>query len=571
MPQHIVIIGAVALGSKAAARFKRLEPESRVTLVDRDKRIAYSGCGIPFYVSGEVNDVPELESTSFHVLRDTEYFRKSKGVDVRTETEAVAIDREAKTVTLAHVPTGRREVLAYDQLVLATGSKPVVPPFPGRDLAGVHTVHNLDSAESIRSLVSSGSVKRAVVVGAGFIGLEMAVALVDLWGVETTVIELREQILPGVIGGNLSLTALRHMRDKGVRFQLGDQVLSLEGDDQGRVTRVRTKDDEIPADLVIVAVGVRPNTELARASGLAVSERGGITVDEYLRTSDPHIYAGGDCVELRHLLTNANVFLPMGSLANRQGRVIGDNLAGGATLFSGVVGSWCVKLFDLAAAGTGLTLQAARSAGFDALSVHVSQLDRAHFHPDKGVMNLDLVVERQTGRVLGMQGTADKGDALVGKVNVVAGLLPSGLRVEALSNLEAAYSPPFSAALDILNVLGNAAENILAGRNMAIQADEFAALWKQRERNTHFFLDCREPSDAKEEALAHPEHWVNIPQGDLAENLDKLPRDKGIVVICGTGARSYEALITLGHEGFQNVVSVEGGTSAVNAMGFSVS
>ncbi|WP_045221443.1 FAD-dependent oxidoreductase [Desulfonatronum thioautotrophicum] len=567
MSQHIVIIGAVALGSKAAARFKRLEPESRVTLVDRDKHIAYSGCGIPFYVSGEVSDVPELQSTSFHVLRDAEYFRKSKGVEVRTETEAMAIDREAKTVTLAHIPTGRREVLTYDQLVLATGSNPVVPPFPGKELAGVHTVHNLDSAESIRSLVSSGSVKRAVVVGAGFIGLEMAVALVDLWGVETTVIELREQILPGVIGGNLSLTALRHMRDKGVRFQLGDQVLSLEGDDRGRVARVRTRQGEIPADLVIIAVGVRPNTELARASGLAVSERGGIIVDEFLRTSDPHIYAGGDCVELRHLLTNASVFLPMGSLANRQGRVIGDNLAGGTTCFSGVVGSWCVKLFDIAAAGTGLTLQAAQSAGFDALSVHVSQSDRAHFHPDKGVMNLDLIVERAAGRVLGMQGTADRGDALVGKVNVIAGLLPVGLKVEALSSLETAYSPPFSAALDILNVLGNAAENILAGRNMAIQTDEFAALWKQRGQNTHFFLDCREPSDAKKEALAYPEYWINIPQGDLIENLDKLPQDKRIVVICGTGARSYETLITLGHIGFQDVISVAGGISAVSASG----
>jgi NADPH-dependent 2,4-dienoyl-CoA reductase/sulfur reductase-like enzyme/rhodanese-related sulfurtransferase len=571
MAQHIVIIGAVALGSKAAARFKRLEPESRVTLVDRDKRIAYGGCGIPFYVSGEVGDLSELQKTSFHVLRDAEYFRRNKGVEVRTETEALAIDRAARTVTLVHVPTGRREVLGYDQLVLATGSKPVVPPIPGRELAGVHVVQNLDSAESIRSLVAGGSVNQAVVVGAGFIGLEMAVALVDLWGVETTVIELREQILPGVIGANLSLTALRHMRDKGVRFQLGDQVLALEGDDQGRVTRVRTKNGVIPADLVIVAVGVRPNTELARAAGLAVSERGGIIVDEFLRTSDPRIYAGGDCVELRHLLTNAKTFLPMGSLANRQGRVIGDNLAGGASRFAGVVGSWCVKLFDIAAAGTGLTLPAAKSAGIDALSVHVSQLDRAHFHPDRGVMSLDLIVERETGRVLGMQGTAERGDALVGKVNVVAGLLPSGLKVETLANLEVAYSPPFAAAMDILNVLGNAAENILAGRNQAITVDEFAALWEQRGNGTHIFLDCRERIDAKEETAAHQEHWINIPQGDLPDNLRNLPRDKGIVVICGTGARSYEALIILRHNGFQDVVSLAGGMGTVSATGLDIS
>jgi len=568
MPQHIVIIGAVALGPKAAARFKRLEPESRVTLIDKGKLISYGGCGIPYFVSGDVSDVSELQTTAFHMLRDAEFFRKTKGVDVRTETEALSIDRAAKTVLVRHLPTGREETLTYDKLVLATGSRPFSLPVPGAELPGVYAVDGLEAAQEIRNLVSGGGVTRAVVVGAGFIGLEMAVALADLWGIETTVVEFRDQLLPGVAGGNLARMAQKHMQDKGVAFRLSEQVRAFEAGAEGRVARVVTDKAVLEAELVIVAVGVRPNSELARQAGLKVSDRGTIRVDEGLRTSDPDIFAGGDCVELAHLLTGAPAYLPLGSLANRQGRVIGTNLAGGASTFAGVVGSWCVKLFDLGAAGTGLTLAAARAAGFEALCVHVGQLDRAHFHPDKGLMSLELVVEPSTGRVLGMQGLGVNGDALVGRVDVVAALLPSAPTVETLCGLEMAYSPPFSAALDILNVLGGAAQNILEGRNKGIQVDEFARLWDGRGDGRHVFVDCREQANAEPLLLKHPEHWRNIPQGELAGRLAELPGDKPIVLVCNTGARSYEAFVTLAHHGFKNVVSVEGGMTAVLAAGF---
>ncbi|MBU1042393.1 MAG: FAD-dependent oxidoreductase [Proteobacteria bacterium] len=568
MPQHVVIIGAVALGPKAAARFKRLEPDSRVTMVDRAKLISYGGCGIPYFVSGDVSDAVELQKTAFHMVRDEEFFHATKDVDVRTETEALSIDRAAKTVTLRHLPTGREETLGYDKLVLAMGSTPLALSVPGAQLRGIHAVHGLEAAQRIRALVSGGGVSRAVVVGAGFIGLELAVALADMWGVETTVVEFRDQILPGVIGGNLARMAQKHMEEKGVVFRLGEQVRAFEGGDGDRVARVVTDNATLEADLVIVAIGVRPNSALAREAGLSVSERGGIKVDDQLRTSDPDIYAGGDCVEIKHLITGSPAYLPLGSLANRQGRVIGTNLAGGASEFSGAVGSWCVKLFDLSAAGTGLTLAAAKAAGFDALSVLVSQLDRAHFYPDKGLMSLELVAERGTGRVLGMQGLAVMGDALVGKVDVVAALLPRGLTVETLSGLEMAYSPPFAAALDILNVVGNATENILAGRNRGIHVDEFAALWAARNGNGTYILDCREQANVTELLAAHPAHWHNIPQGELRGRLDEIPRDNtSVVLVCNTGARSYEAFVTLAHAGFKDVVSVEGGMTAVLAAG----
>lgn len=570
MNDHVVIIGGVALGPKAAARFKRLHPDGRVTLIDRNRLISYGGCGIPYYVSGEVSDVSELRATAFHMVRDEDFFRETKGVDVRTQTEALAIDRTAKTVAVRHLPTGQEEILSYDKLVLATGSRANSLTIPGADLQGVFSVHGLEAAHDIRAMVASGAVKKAVVIGAGFIGLEMAVALADMWGLDVTVVELRNQILPGVIGANLARMAQLGMEQKGVTFRLGETVLAVESGSDGRVGRVVTGCEVLDAQLVIVSVGVRPNSDLARASGLDVSERGGIRVDEFLRTSDPNIYAGGDCIELRHLITGMPTYLPLGSLANRQGRVIGTNLAGGSARFPGAVGSWCVGLFDTAAAGTGLTLAAARGAGLDAVCVHVSQLDRAHFHPDKRLMSLELVVEQGTGRVLGMQGLGASGDALVGRVDTVAALLPHGPSVEELSGLEMAYSPPFASAMDILNTLGGVAENVVAGRNRGIHVDEFAEFWEKRSANGRIFLDCRERTDAEAVRARHPEHWLNIPQGELSRRLDELPRDTPVVLICNTGARSYEALITLAHNGFTDVASVEGGMAAIAAAGVGI-
>lgn len=568
MSEHVVIIGGVALGPKAAARYKRLAPDGQVTLVDRGRLISYGGCGIPYYVSGDVSDLSELRSTAFHMVRDEEFFRATKGVDARTQTEALAIDRRSKTVTLRHVPSGEEEVLSYDKLVLATGSRPNALNVPGADLPGVFSVHGLEAAEEIRELVAGGTVKQAVIVGAGFIGLEMAVALADMWNVSVTVLELRDQVLPGVAGGNLARMAQRGMETRGVAFRLGESLQALLPGPDGRVAQVVTGRETLEAQLVIVSVGVRPNSDLARAAGLDVSERGAIRVDASLRTSDPNIYAGGDCVELTHQLTGKPFYLPLGSLANRQGRVIGTNLAGGSSCFKGAVGSWCVGLFDMAAAGTGLTLPAARAAGFDALCVHVTQLDRAHFHPDKRLMSLELIAERGTGRVLGMQGFGAAGDALVGRIDTVAALLPHGPTVEDVAGLEMAYSPPFSSALDILNSLGGVAENVLAGRNRGIQPDEFAALWAARKTTKRLFLDCREQMDAGELLARYPDQWRNIPQGELVGKLDELPRDMSVVLVCNTGARAYEALITLVHQGFRDVVSVEGGMAAFTAAGF---
>lgn len=562
MPQHVLVIGAVAAGPKAAARFKRLEPDSSVTMIDQSDTISYGGCGIPYYVSGDVSESMQLRTTSFHMVRDETFFDEVKGVDVQTRTQAVAIDREAKTVLVERLDSGDREELAYDKLVIATGGSPRALDLPGENLEGVHYVSSLADAVAIREAVTRGLVERAVVVGAGFIGLEMAEALSDMWGVETSVVEITDQIMPRYVSPAMAVMARRHMEENGVGFHLAEKVVRMEG--EGRVQRVVTDASEIEADLVILAPGVVPNSGLAKEAGLHVHERGGVLVDEHMRTSDPDVFAGGDCALIKNLVNDATFYLPMGSMANRQGRVIGTNLAGGRATFPGAVGSFVVKLFEKSLAGAGLSLETARASGFQAESVLMIQLDRAHFYPSKELMCLELVFEPSTRRVLGIQGYAAMGDAMVGRVNVVAGLLPHKPLVDDVTNLEMAYSPPFSSAMDVLNNLGAVAENAIEGRLVGITPQEFHERW---ERGDCFVLDCREEADAKPFLEANPERWSNIPQGKLAERMDEVPRDKPVVLVCNTGARSYEAQIQLAAAGYEDVVNAMGGVAVLKQWG----
>lgn len=569
MPQHVVVIGAVALGPKAACRFKRLQPDALVTMIDKDQLISYGGCGIPYYVGGEVSEVNELRTTSFHMLRDPDFFKEVKGVNMRTGCEALAVDRKAKSVTVRDLATGKEETLTYDKLVLATGATPRRLNLPGENLPGVHYVSTPQDAVRIRESMTKGEVGRAVILGAGFIGLEMAEAFADMWEIDTTVVELFPQIMPRFCSPVMARMAQLHMEEKGVNFLLGESVQRIEG--EGRVQRVVTRNNGVlEADAVIISVGVVPNDTLARQCGLAVDGRGGILVDETMRTTDPDIFAGGDCAVIRHQLTGRNFYLPLGSMANRQGRVIGNNLAGGHARFEGAVGSWVVKLFDQCLAGVGFAPPAAKEAGFKAESVILTQLDRSHFYPTKQLMTLELCFDPATRRVLGIQGLGGAGDATVGRINMVAGLLGKGLTVDEMANLELAYSPPFASAMDVLNALGCMADNALAGRNQGVGPDRFNELWEQRDSGEYFFLDCREFADARPYQERHPEHWHNIPQGKLLERLAEVPRDKTVVLVCNTGGRSYEAQIQLHHLGFDKVVNVHGGMAVLKFWGLDI-
>ena len=312
MSQRVVVIGAGAVGPKAACRLKRLDPTSDVTLIDRDNLISYAGCGIPFFVSGEVSGLESLYSTSAHVLRDANYFQNVKGVDVRTETEALSIDRIARKITIRSLNDGKEEDIEYDKLMLATGAAPFLPPIPGADLPGVHVVSSLHHAQAIKKAIAHGEVESAVVVGGGAIGLEMAQCLTELWGIETTLVEIMDHLLPGSFGRDMALPIKNHMEEQDVTVLLSEKVTNIIGDKDQGVEAVETTKSKIPCELVIVATGVRPNTKLAQDAGLAIGAFGGILVDDCMRTTDPRIYAGGDCVEIRNLVSGQNVHMPMG-------------------------------------------------------------------------------------------------------------------------------------------------------------------------------------------------------------------------------------------------------------------
>ena len=565
MSQRVVVIGAVALGPKAACRFKRLEPDSKVTMVDHSDLISYGGCGIPYFVSGDVSDASQLQSTSFHMVRDAKFFHNVKDIDVLINTRALSIDRKNKTVRLKNVLDQREENLPYDQLVLATGSRPKRLPIPGADLKGVFTVSSLNEAVAIKQSLADGEVGKAVIIGAGAIGLEMAEALADLWGIDTTVIEVADQILPGIVSPNMARMAQCHLEENDISVRLSERVQQLQGAD--RVEKVITDKGIIDANMVIMAVGVAPNSDLAKGAGLEVSANGAIVVNERMETSDPHIFAGGDCVEVRNLLTGKPGYFPSGSLANRQGRVIGTNLAGGNARFEGAVGTFIIKIFEMSLASAGMSLKTAKAEGWDALSVFVSQFDRAHFYPEKGLMYLELIVDRKTEKVLGIQGLGPMTDAVFARVNAVAAILKDGPTTADISNLELLYAPPFSSAMDILNALGNTAENVLREKNQLIDVAQFAKRWQDRGSQDTVFLDCRGWGNAKPFVEKYPDDWKSIPQDELRMRMDEVPRDKALVLICNTGVRSYEAQLNLRQMGITNTYNLQGGMATVKEWG----
>ena len=555
MTKHVVIIGAVALGPKVASRLKRCAPDTKITLLDRDRLISYGGCGIPYYVGGDVQDISELRKTMYHMERNEEFFKKVKHFDVLTGKEVTAIDRGAKTVAYRDVDTGVEKNLSYDVLVLATGTTPVLPPLPGTDLSNVFTVSNLHHAQAIKEQLTSGGIESAVIVGAGAIGLEMAEAFADLWGVEATVVEMMDHVLPTAVGPDMAGIIQKHLEDNGVSVLAKTKVMEVLGNAQGRVTAVKTSAGEIPCQAVIFSVGVRPNASLAAEAGLTIGANRGIVVNARLQTSDPSIYAGGDCIEQRHLISGETLVMPLGSLANRQGRVIANNIAGQNEQFKGVIGNFCVKVFDIGVARAGLTMQQAKNAGFDPEYALVVQPDRAHFYPTSAIMICKLIADRKTRRVLGVQALGPNGDAVKARVDAIAALLPFAVGLDEVSNLEVCYSPPFSAAMDIVNVAGNVLQNILDGLNQPIFPLELAEAFPKA---GGVVLDVRAPDQAQPGKETYHDQWLNIPLEEIPSRVHEVPRDKPVYVYCNTGTRSYEVQRFLNTQGLNNVLGVQG-------------
>ncbi len=569
MGEKILIIGGVAAGPKTACRVKRLMPDAEVTVIDMDSLISYGGCGIPYFVSGDVSDEKELRSTSFHVVRDEAFFHDAKGVTMLTRTRALAIDRQKKTVRIESLDTGETNDLPYDKLVLATGATPNRLNIPGAELEGVYLVNDMHRAMAIKNDLAQGKVGRAVVIGGGAIGLEMAESLADLWGVETTVLEYMNQLLPRIVDPAFAAMLEKHLKDNNVTVHTSESATGMEADDTGRVCRVITPERTIETDLVIMSVGVRPRSELARDAGLEVSELGGIVVNSSMQTSDPDIYAAGDCVEIKNLVSSMKNIAPMGSLANRQGRVAADNIAGIPSRFEGWVGSFIMKAFDSCIGGTGLSYTSAKSLGFDADLAITAQSDRAHFFPTQAVIMLQMVFDKSSRKVLGLQGFGPMNDSILARINAAAGLISRGAVIEDFSNLELAYAPPFSTAVDALNATANVADNLAAGRLRTVSIEDFMS-WMDdpQSRPDWVALDIRHPKEAGEFVDTFGNSlWKDIPYVNVRSRYRELPDGKTLIIICDAGTRSSEIQVFLDSVGMTDNLVLGGGFNAIRRIG----
>ncbi|TKB23913.1 pyridine nucleotide-disulfide oxidoreductase [Desulfopila sp. IMCC35006] len=555
--KKIVVIGGSAAGAKAAAKARRLDEFAKITLIQKSPDLSMASCGYPYYVGGVFNDRNLLLCTPTGVPRDPAFFDKAKAIKALVETEVLAIDRKEKQVACRNVKTGVEQVLSYDKLIISTGAKPNMPPIPGIDLDGITTLLSMEDTDYLRRLRDEKKVHQAVVVGGGLIGVETCEAL-QLSGIKVTVVEALDQVLT-FLDWDLARLVENHMRSKGVQVLTSNGVKKFIGKD-GKLAGVELADGTvIDCELAVMAIGVRPNSDLAKAAGLTTGKFGGITVNQHMQTSDPDIYAAGDCVEIPSLISGEPVFAPMGDLANLEGRVAGENVVlGDCVTFPGTFHTGICKIFDFSAGSTGLSVKAAERMGLTEYQTVVNA------SPDKpGFMGAKLLVSKmlvstKDQRLLGYQ-CVGAGD--VSKQIATAAIAIKGkLTVEDLVNADLPYAPPFSLAIDHFIASAHIMQNKLKGRMTGIST---TAVWdKIQHGEKPYFLDGRSPVEYEEMHLGIGEHL--IPIGALRSRLNELPADKNaeIICFCKVSLRGYEAELILRAHGYTNVQVMEGGIMA---------
>jgi NADPH-dependent 2,4-dienoyl-CoA reductase/sulfur reductase-like enzyme/rhodanese-related sulfurtransferase len=544
-PTRIIVVGASAAGLRAAARARRRLPAASVLVIDEGSVISYGACGMPYFVSGDIQSADRLRQTPWGIIRDPDFFRSAKDIAVVPETRVERIDRSAHKVFCRSTNTGEESEYQYDRLVLATGASPIAlagVPAGGKRIT---TFKTLQDAIDLRKSLQTGAIGKVGIVGGGFIGCELAEAFGALWGAQVVLIEAAEAILPNILDHEMAWMVETYLASEGVEIHTSCPVEVITESDES--VSIRTAQGTFDVDCAVIAVGVRPNSALAADCGLAVGKAGGIVVDDRMATSDPDIFAAGDCVEAKHLITGQPVQLPLGSLANRQGRVIGSNLGGGDERFGPVVGSTAVKVFDMNVAATGLNEAAAREAGIDPGCAWGTFTDRADYYPDAENVHLKLVFENGTGRLLGLQGYG-KGE-VVKRVDVFAALLKNNGRLEDLLDMEFAYAPPYAPAVDPLFSLGCAARNAML--------EEVRPLPPDAEPVDRLIVDVREPGEAQAAPLG--DGALSIPIGEIRERWGEIPKGRPLICICAKGVRSAESVRILLEKGHTDVVYLGGG------------
>lgn len=542
-----IIIGGVAGGATTAARLRRLDEKAEIVLLERGEHISYANCGLPYYVGGAIQERSKL------FVMTPARFKATLAVDVRTGHEAMAIEPATKRVTIRDKGTGRDYVESYDALVLSPGAEPIRPPIPGIDDERIFTLRTVPDIEAIKERVDARRPERAVIVGAGFIGLEMAENLHQR-GVFVTVVEAQDQVM-NVVDFEMAAIVHQHLKAKGVELYLGDAVAAFEKEGERLTTRLKSG-KRLTADLVILSIGVKPENKLAAAAGLQLDPRGYIVTDEHMRTSAPGIYAVGDAVAVRSPITGKPCAVPLAGPANKQARIAADNIAGVTRSYRGAIGTAIAKVFDLTVACTGLSEKSCQREGIAHRAVIVHPTSHASYYPGAKPFSLKVLFHPDTGKLLGAQAVGYEG--VDKRIDVLAAFIASGATVEVLREFEHAYAPPFASAKDPVNYAGFVAENVLEGRSRQVAWREVGAMKK----NGAYLLDVR---TSDEFALGHIEGAVNLPNTELRERMGEIPRNRTILVYCGVGIRGYLAERILRENGFEDVSNLAGGWKTYQA------
>lgn len=541
--KHLVIIGGVAAGMKAAAKARRESPTMKITVVTDEQYISYAGCGMPYFIGDIIKDSKKL------ILREPIYFKNMHNIDVLTRHHATTIDTRSKQVKVNDLEKGQELVFDYDKLIIATGAQPIVPPLPGISLGNIFTLRTITDALKIRALVDSGKVKNAVIVGGGLIGLEMAENLV-IRGVKVTVVELLDQILPP-LDKDMALLVQKHLVEKDVEVITSDGVKSFEGNNSSAVTKVITGKRQLPADMVILSIGIKPNIKLAQEAGIEIGTTRAIKVNERMETNIPDVYAIGDCAESVHLVTGKPAWIALGSTAAKMGRVAAINATGGSDTFKGVLGTLIVKVFDLHVGKVGLSEREAMNEGFQVESVIVPAGDKAHYYPETKDIIIKLIADKATKKLLGAEiigeGVVDK------RIDVIATALTFGATVDQVGKLDLAYAPPYAMSMDAIIVAANVLGNKLSEKTVGILPYKVAG---KCDRGEDFvLLDVRTEIEYKS---GHIKGCKHIPLDKLASRAHELDSSKEIITYCRAGLRAAQAYRILKNAGFRNVKYMDG-------------
>lgn len=529
----VVIIGGVAGGASAAARLRRLNEQAKIIVVERGPYVSFANCGLPYYIGGEIRDRSAL------TLQTPQSFLTRFNIDVRVRCEAVKIDPAAKTVTLRDLESGGETLESYDKLILSPGASPVRPPIPGAELEGVFTLRNIPDTDAIRAYMESRAAKSALIVGGGYIGLEMAENLLRA-GLSVTVAEMADHLI-APFDADMAADVQQYVRQKGARLLLNSGVSAIEKQPDGRLA-ARVGAQKVMADLILLSVGVRPESALAAAAGLQLNERGQIVVDEAMHTSEADIYAVGDAVTVKNFYTGQETFVPLAGPANRQGRIAADNICGISSAYHGTQGTAIMRFFDLTAASVGLNEKAAAAAGIAYDKTYTYPSSHATYYPGSTNMSIKVLWEKESGRLLGAQIVGF--DGVDKRMDVLSAAMRFGAGITDLTELELSYAPPFSSAKDPVNYLGFIGENVRAGRLQQFFWHDVDALPRD---GSVTLLDVRTKTEAAADAI---DGFMNIPLDALREHLDALPKDKPVYVHCFSGQRSYIACCILQGNGY---------------------